>query len=255
VRQCKFKKKRLVGAALKKFGFRKGVVPDWIWTGNEKTQWQYIRGLLYTDGTVCVGKSAGNPLQLSLSSVDKEFLGRVQLILANLGVPSAIHILRRAGKSVLPDGRGSHKAYDTKDCWRLCVSNKAARLQLEEGAEPVKDAKGNLKDPKPPTEAQVQALMRTDEVLAPRRDAAVMQEAMAEARYEALRADYRAVCTEADMVAESARNTRQELQNLDPTVRLAQLGRSWPAPADTRAPSQRTITTGLGDNVEDEGPV
>lgn len=131
----------------------------------------------------------------------------------------------------------------------------AARLQLEEGAEPVKDAKGNLKDPKPPTEAQVQALMRTDEVLAPRRDAAVMQEAMAEARYEALRADYRAVCTEADMVAESARNTRQELQNLDPTVRLAQLGRSWPAPADTRAPSQRTITTGLGGNAEDEGPV
>jgi len=150
----------------------------------------------------------------------------------------------------------------------------AARLQLEEGAEPVKDAKGNLKDPKPPTEAQVQALMRTDEVLAPRRDAAVMQEAMAEARYEALRADYRAVCTEADMVAESARNTRQELQNLDPTVRLAQLGRSWPsggvrqeqllpadprfsgfAPPDTRAPSQRTITTGLGGNAEDEGPV
>lgn len=150
----------------------------------------------------------------------------------------------------------------------------AARLQLEEGAEPVKDAKGNLKDPKPPTEAQVQALMRTDEVLAPRRDAAVMQEALAEARYEALRADYRAVCTEADMVAESARNTRQELQNLDPTVRLAQLGRSWPsggvrqeqllptdprfsgfAPADTRAPSQRTITTGLGGNAEDEGPV
>jgi hypothetical protein len=104
----------------------------------------------------------------------------------------------------------------------------AARLQLEEGAEPVTDAKGKTKDPKPPTEAQVQALMRTDEVLAPRRDAAVMQEAMAEARYEALRADYRAVCTEADMVAESARNTRQELQNLDPTVRLAQLGRSWP---------------------------
>jgi ribonucleoside-diphosphate reductase alpha chain len=131
VRQCKFKKKRLVGAALKKFGFRKGVVPDWIWTGNEKTQWQYIRGLLYTDGTVCVGKSAGNPLQLSLSSVDKEFLGRVQLILANLGVPSAIHILRRAGKSVLPDGRGSHKAYDTKDCWRLCVSNKTAALTVE----------------------------------------------------------------------------------------------------------------------------
>jgi hypothetical protein len=164
----------------------------------------------------------------------------------------------------------------------------AARLQLEEGAEPIKDAKGNLKDPKPPTEAQVQALMRTDEVLAPRRDAAVMQEAVAEARYEALRADYRAVCTEADMVAESARNTRQELQNLDPTVRLAQLGRTYPtgprraepgevfalaekmqqeqllpadprfsgfAPASTRAPSQRTITTGLGGNAEDEGPV
>jgi hypothetical protein len=56
-------------------------------------------------------------------------------------------------------------------------------------------------------------------------------------------------------VAESARNTRQELQNLDPTVRLAQLGRSWSALADTRAPSQRTITTGLGGNAEDEGPV
>lgn len=119
----------------------------------------------------------------------------------------------------------------------------AARLTLEEGAEPVKDAKGNLKDPKPPTEAQVQAFMRTDPDLSERRDAAIMQEAVAEARYEALRADYRAVCTEADMVAEAARNTRQELQNLDPAVRLAQLGRSWPSggmrqdqlpPADSR---------------------
>lgn len=136
----------------------------------------------------------------------------------------------------------------------------AARLQLEEigplkAGKFDKDGNPEIIKPKPPTEAQVQAFMRTDEVLAPRRDAAVMQEAVAEARYEALRADYRAVCTEADMVAESARNTRQELQNLDPTVRLAQLGRSWPAPADTRAPSQRTITTGLGGNAEDEGPV
>lgn len=109
------------------------------------------------------------------------------------------------------------------------------------------DSKGQAKDP---TEAQVKANMRTDSTLWERYYSAYIAAELAEARHESLRSDYRAVCLEADMIAEATRNARAEMAHLDPTMRLGQIGRSYPAPQprqaqvglDLAAPGKRSRT-------------
>ena len=126
------KKKRLAAKTLKKaLDFQKGVVPKWIFESNEETVWQYIRGLLYADGTVFKASSTGEPISISLANINLDFLKQVQLLYANLGLQSSIRILREAGKTLMPDGKGGHKYYDVKDCWRLIVGNKNDALKIE----------------------------------------------------------------------------------------------------------------------------
>ena len=123
----------LVSKTLKKvLNFEKGYIPDWIWESDEETQWEYVRGLLYADGTVFKSKSKGNPVQLSYADIKIDFLKQLQLLFNNLGLQSSIRILQEAGKSLLPDGKGGHKYYDTKDCYRLIVGNKNDCLKIEE---------------------------------------------------------------------------------------------------------------------------
>ena len=64
----KVRKKRLNTCVFKKMGFQKGNVPEIIWESDKETQWQYVRGLFYADGTVRVNESQGSPLYLSTRS-------------------------------------------------------------------------------------------------------------------------------------------------------------------------------------------
>lgn len=128
--QSTVRKQRLGSCKLKQFGFEKAAIPQWIWESDEETQWQYIRGLFLTDGTAWVGKNGSNPLQVSLASVEKDFLRQVQLLLANLGMKTTIRIVREAGENLLPDGKGGHKLYQTRDCWRLILANKADAVEF-----------------------------------------------------------------------------------------------------------------------------
>lgn len=98
---------------LYQLNFEKGYVPSWIWESNEETQWQYIRGLYYSDGTVFKSSSKEEPIQISLASIDKEFLTEIQIILANLGTQSSIRMISNRGENLLP-----------KDCYRLIIGNK-----------------------------------------------------------------------------------------------------------------------------------
>lgn len=127
----KVRKKRLIGYALKKFGFRKGTVPGWVWTGDEETQWQYVRGLLYTDGTAYIGRGLGNPLHISLASTDRRWLSDVQLLFVNLGLQSSVRLMRGPGKQMMPNGRGGLQETCTQACWRLIVSNKSDALRID----------------------------------------------------------------------------------------------------------------------------
>jgi ribonucleoside-diphosphate reductase alpha chain len=124
------KKKRLAGIALKKIGFAKNLIPNWLWTASEKTHWAYVKGLFNTDGTIHVNNSTGNPVQLALANVNREFLQQVQIILSNLGMQSTIRILRKSGKNLLPDGKGGSKLYDIQTCYRLIIGNKNDVLEF-----------------------------------------------------------------------------------------------------------------------------
>lgn len=130
--QSTVRKRRLSSKTLyKSLKFEKGFVPDWIWRADEKTQWQYVRGLLFADGTVHKSSSKGEPIQIAYADINKEFLKELQILFNNLGLSSSIRILRKAGKTLLPDGKGGMKYYNTKDCYRLIVGNKNDALEIE----------------------------------------------------------------------------------------------------------------------------
>jgi ribonucleoside-diphosphate reductase alpha chain len=112
-------KKRLGSRGLKRWEFAKGAVPNFIWSATEATQWQYLRGLFYADGTIGFSSGYGEPIHLSYSSVERAFLCEIQLILANLGITASIGILHEAGQT----------------CYRLTVSNKQDALEFERHTE------------------------------------------------------------------------------------------------------------------------
>jgi len=125
------KKKRLSSRRISKvLEFKKGVIPSWIWSGTRETQWSYIKGLLYTDGTAFVSKSSGNPIQISIASINASLLKNVQILFANLGMQTSVRLLREGGLRPLPDGRGGVKSYNTKDCYRIIIDNKNDALKL-----------------------------------------------------------------------------------------------------------------------------
>lgn len=124
-------KMRLGSSKLRLLGFDKGNIPSWLWEGDEQTQWQYLRGLYYADGTVSPNSSNGDPVSLVLASIDREHLSKVQIMLSNLGIKSQIYVLREAGAQLLPDGRGGTRNYETKTCYRLVITNKKDALSFE----------------------------------------------------------------------------------------------------------------------------
>lgn len=125
------KKKRLTSTFFKEFGFKKGSVPNWIWESDEETQWAYIKGLLEADGTISLSQYKGNPIHLSYTDINKEFLKELQLLFNNLGLQSSIHNLHKGGKRLLPDGKGGEKLYNCKDSYRLVVGSKNSVLEIE----------------------------------------------------------------------------------------------------------------------------
>lgn len=90
--------------------------------GTVKTRLEWFAGLCDADGHT--QGCPGNPSQKSISvaSIHLSFLRDIQLMLHTLGVSSVIGLLRDAGETELPDGRGGKKMFDTQTCWRLVVS-------------------------------------------------------------------------------------------------------------------------------------
>lgn len=132
VSQSLVKKKRLTSRSLKKaLNFEKGYVPSWIWESNEDTIWAYLKGLLYADGTAFKSTANGEPLQIAYADINKDFLKELQILFTNLGLSCSISLLRKEGLSLMPDGKGGHKYYTSKDCWRLIFGSKNDALIIE----------------------------------------------------------------------------------------------------------------------------
>ena len=106
-------------------GFVKGVVPEWIWLADKETQWQYIRGLFFADGTVNVAEDCvGQPIYLSITSTNEGFLKDLQKILANLGTNFSIFTSYEEGFRKMPDGKGGYKDYWCKKAYRMVCGSK-----------------------------------------------------------------------------------------------------------------------------------
>jgi ribonucleotide reductase alpha subunit len=88
---------------------------------NVAARLEWFAGLLDADGTVC------NEGQVQVTSVNRDFLLEVQLMLTTLGVDSKVRPGNPAGLRKLPDGKGGFAEYECQDCFRLLVN--AAQVQ------------------------------------------------------------------------------------------------------------------------------
>jgi ribonucleoside-diphosphate reductase alpha chain len=97
----------------------------------EKLRW--LEGYMDGDGTVVHNDGIEN---LQASSISKEFLNDVRLMLQTLGVNSTATFSRPAGTALLPDGHGGLATYNTQDLWRLNIGSAGLRTLTAMGFAP-----------------------------------------------------------------------------------------------------------------------
>lgn len=85
-----------------------------------KSRLEWLAGLLDTDGTVCRN---GNNESLSITSVNKQFLLDIRLMLQTLGVDSKVTLSQKEGKRLMPNGKGGSQEYLCQESHRLLISS------------------------------------------------------------------------------------------------------------------------------------
>lgn len=112
----------------------KNKVPDFVWQGDSETVGAYLRGIFVTDGTYqAIPKKM---TVASLSSVSREFLKEIQILLMNCGVKCRIRKMRESGCRDMPDGRGGSAEYWCQEMHRLLITsiNSGRNLETISGA-------------------------------------------------------------------------------------------------------------------------
>ena len=66
---------------------------------------------------------AFNNKQLQISSINKEFLTNVKLMLQTCGINPKLKQMRDFATSYLQDGKGGHKHYNTSPVYRLLITS------------------------------------------------------------------------------------------------------------------------------------
>jgi ribonucleotide reductase, class II len=85
---------------------------------NLKSKLDWLSGLFDGDGTEL--KEGG----LQLVSVDKSFLLDTQKLLSTVGIQSKVVSANKAGKRLMPDGKGGMALFDCKESNRICIGAK-----------------------------------------------------------------------------------------------------------------------------------
>ncbi len=96
---------------------KKFVVPHELSTISCKLKW--LAGLSDTDGTI---SKNGFNLSLMLSSIHKDFLLKIKLMLQTISVDSRINDMRLKEIRKLPDGKGGHADFVCQPAYRLIIS-------------------------------------------------------------------------------------------------------------------------------------
>ena len=98
-----------------------------------KNRMRWFEGYCDTDGTIARN---GTNESLQISSVEKDFLLKVRLLLQTLGVESKVTLSLEERKAMLPDGNGGQKEYNCKPLWRLLVTSNGLYHLVEHGFSP-----------------------------------------------------------------------------------------------------------------------
>ena len=124
----------LLARALEDIGFNRETklrVPDIVWRGSEACVKGYLRALFQTDGTVNVS-STSQSCSVRLTSVERALLQDVQVLLANFGIFSRIHLRREAAEKAMPDGRGGSAPYPCRALFELIIDGESRSVFMEE---------------------------------------------------------------------------------------------------------------------------
>jgi ribonucleoside-diphosphate reductase alpha chain len=93
-------------------------IPSFNCSIKDKLDW--FAGYCDADGTI---SRNGDNEQLQVTSINYHFLQNVKLLLETCGVNPKIKLSQIRDKSYLPDGKGGHKYYDVKPCYRLLITS------------------------------------------------------------------------------------------------------------------------------------
>lgn len=98
--------------------FNKNFIPGSEYSIQTRLDW--LAGYLDSDGTVHKSKHGG----VSISSIDKERLNKVKLMLNTLGINPSVSLMKKEGVSKLPknNGTGEYAEYNRKKCYRLLIN-------------------------------------------------------------------------------------------------------------------------------------
>ncbi|BAS26572.1 hypothetical protein LIP_0715 [Limnochorda pilosa] len=95
-------------------------VPESLWQAPREAVVGFLQGLFTSNGAVNVSAAKGS-CNVRLASSSRELLADVQLLLLNLGIVSRLHLRRRPGLQILPDGRRRPRAHATAGQHELLI--------------------------------------------------------------------------------------------------------------------------------------
>lgn len=97
----------------------------------DKLEW--FAGYCDADGTI---SNNGENQQLQVASINKDFLLKVKMMLQTCGINPKVRKNKEKGTSLLPDGKGGQKLFDTKEIYRLLITSIDLRVLVNAGFSP-----------------------------------------------------------------------------------------------------------------------
>ena len=98
-----------------------------------KDKLEWFSGYCDADGSI---SNNGTNQQLQVSSINHDFLMNVKLMLQTCGINPKVRLMRKEGKSYLPDGHGGSKYFDTQPLYRLLITSFDLYKLIQHGFKP-----------------------------------------------------------------------------------------------------------------------
>jgi ribonucleoside-diphosphate reductase alpha chain len=127
---CSITSTRL-GDLLDSLQVQKYEIPEIIWQGSRQCVVGYLQALFTADGTV-FGSLSHHDYSIRLSSINKEFIKQVQVLLGNFGIFSKIRLANKSGYKLMPDGKGGKKSYLRQNCFELILVGDSRNIFIQE---------------------------------------------------------------------------------------------------------------------------